>query len=227
MATMHRMVLAGLLICGTAWADAAKDWKTLREQNLKLGLDAERVDQTLGQCRRNGLTVKDADALFHPVRAATTESLPAECIFMKIEEGLAKQVDASRVAGAAEVRLDCLRRADRLVSAARQGRGGDRQHLVVHTCMALESGLPEEVLQELFARPAGFRYGRLIHVVEAGERLQLAGCDPRQTSQIMNECLDRDLNRIEIVRAVDFILGERAKGRDFQSIHGELWIRAD
>ncbi|MCF7816308.1 MAG: hypothetical protein K9M54_00360 [Kiritimatiellales bacterium] len=224
---MHRMVLAGLLFCGTAWTDDSKDWKALREKNLKLGLDTERVDQTLGQCRKNGITAQEAEALLGPVCAAKAEALPTECIFVKIEEGLAKQVDAPRVAVAAEARLDCLRRAGRMVSNVRCGRGGDQQHLVMHTCMALESGLPDAVLQELFNRPAGFRYGRLIHVVEAGETLQLAGLEPQQTLHIMNDCLDRDLDRAELMRAVDFIIAEHANGRDFQSIHDDLWIHSD
>ena len=93
--------------------------------------------------------------------------------------------------------------------------------------MALESGLPEAVLQEIFVRGGGRRYGRLSHVLEAAETLQLAGLDPKDTQHVMNDCLDRELNRMEILRAVDYILAEYRKGRDFQVIHDRLWVQPD
>ncbi len=223
--------MAGLLLCGMVLANhninPSKDWKALREKNIKQGLDAERVDSALSQCRKKGMTVHEADAFLCPVYTAGSESLPPECVFIKIEEGLAKQVDPARVTVAAEARLDCIRRASRIVQSAHSGRGGEHSHLVQHTCMALESGLPEEVLEELFNRPESFRYGRMIHVVEAGETLQLAGLSWQDVQHVMNDCLDRDLNRMEIFRAIDFILAEHRKGRDFTAIHAELWIRAD
>jgi hypothetical protein len=226
-----KICTASLLLCGAAWAnpdaDSSKAWKARREKNLKLGFTAERVDRALGECRKKGMTAGETDALLCPVYAASAESLPTECVFIKTEEGLAKQVDTALVAAAAEARLDCLRQADRMVSAVRQGRGGEHQHLVMHSCVALESGLPAEVLQNIFNRPGGFRYGRLIHVVEAGETLQLGGLDPKDIQQIMNDCLDRDLNYGEVMRAVDFIIAEHRSGKDFKTIHSSLWVRSD
>jgi hypothetical protein len=220
----------------------------------------------LEKCRKNGFSVDEADALLVPVRAACAESLPAEAVFTKIEEGLAKKVSPNQVVVAAELRLDCLRRASRLVAALPggggspsghghgdgwPGRGGSRRgvprhggsrhgegrpghgqgethggdrRLVARTAMALESGLPEEVLQEVFGRHGGWRYGRMIHVMEAGETLQLAGLDPQDTKRIMMDCIDRDLNRMEIQRAVGCIVGEYRNGRDFESIYAGLWV---
>ncbi len=227
MTTMHRIILAGLLLCTAVRADSSKEWNALREKSLKMGLDAERVEQALGQCRKNGLRVQECEALLKPVYTAQTEALPTECVFIRIEEGLAKKVDAPRIVKAAETRLSCLRLADRMIVAARPERGGEHRHMVMHTCMALESGLPEEVLQNIFNRPGGFRYGRMIQVIEAGETLQLTGLAPQDIQHVMTDFLDRDLSRGEVLRAVDYILAEKAKGRDFQSIHAELWVQAD
>lgn len=230
---MQHMVkagLVGLLLCSAASGkdDAASSggWM-LCEKNSKRCLDGERLDQALGRCRRNGLTVQETDAVLCPVSTAREESLPAEGVLNKIEEGLAKRVDPARLAAAAEVRLENLRRAARLVSSARSGGGGDRQRLIMQVCLALESGLPDKVLKELFERPGRFRYGRVIHVIEVGETLQLAGLAPRNTKQIMADCLDRQLNRSEMVRVVDYLLAEHRKGRDFKAIHNELWVRSE
>jgi len=235
--TMHRVIIASLLLCGAAEARSpgagscgtnSCSWKTLEGQRHHFGLSEERVGSMLEECRKSGLSAEEADALLAPVRAARNESLPAEAVFTKIEEGLAKKVALDRVAAAAELRLDYLRRANRLLASQEQGSAhGGGQRLVVRAAMALESGLPEEVLQDIFNRHGGRRYGRLVHVMEAGETLQLAGLDPQDTKQIMVDCIDRNLNRMEIQRAVDYIVGEHRKGRDFKAIRADLWVCSD
>jgi len=234
-------MVAGLLFCGVAVArqDCATscNWKTLEGQKHQFGLSEERVGTMLEQCRKSGLSAAEADALLAPVLAARKEALPAEAVFCKIEEGLAKKVAVTRVLAAAELRLGYLRSAKQLLDAQKkndegrreghgEGRGGG-QRLVARTAMALESGLPEEVLLKVFSRHGGRRYGRVVYVLEAGETLQLAGLDPKHTQHIMIDCLDRNLNYMEIQRAVDYILSERKKGRDFKSIYPDLWVQSE
>ena len=225
------MGMVGLLVCGAAIGGpgqpASKEGKALCGKNIQLGLDESRVDQMLSQCRKNGLSDQEADALLRTAYSARDEALPVDSIFIKIEEGLVKRVDAAQVAEAAETRLDCLRKARQLIDGQHPGGGEGPPHLLIYTCMALESGLPEEVLQEVFNRQDGRRYGRLVHVLEAGETLQLAGLDPKNTQQIMNDFIDRNLNRLEILRVVDYVLAEQLKGRDFKAIHADLWVRSD
>jgi hypothetical protein len=67
----------------------------------------------------------------------------------------------------------------------------------------------------------------MIRVIDAGAELHKAGFNPEQMQQIMSDCLDRDLNGVEISRALDFLIREQAKGRDFQSIYQALWIQPD
>jgi hypothetical protein len=225
---MHSAVAAGLLIGAAAWAGPGNqpsgDWDALRNKNLSCGFAAEQVDKTLSTCRKRGLSVSEADALLCPVYAAEAEELPAACVFLKIEEGLAKGVPADQVRATAEQRLDYLRRADELVQAVRQRRVAQHEHLVTHTCMALESGLPETVLQNVFNRPGGFRYGRLIHVIEAGEALQLAGLAPGHIQHIMIDCLDRNLNGAEARRVVEIFQTGLKAGKPFDVLHDSLWV---
>ena len=231
-------MVASLLLCGAATArqDCATscNWKTLEGQKHQFGLSEDRVGAMLEQCRKSGLSAVEADALLTPVYAARKEALPAEAVFTKIEEGLAKKVAVDRLLIAAELRLECLRNAKQLLASQKKrgkgfaGGGYDGNHrLVLRVAMALESGLPKEVLQEVLFRKDACRPGRVGHVLEAGETLQLAGLDPKQTQQIMIDCLDRNLNRMEILRAVDYILSERKKGRNFKSIYPDLWIQSD
>jgi hypothetical protein len=224
---MHRWIVFSLLLCGLAWAYPAaaqsKSWKDLRAKSLRMGLSEERVDRALAACRAADLQVAEAEDLFCPVYAAHDEELPADCVFLKIEEGLSKQIAWNDVLGAADRRLECMRQADKVVMAARNRRGGQHAHLVMHTCMALESGLPIETFEQLFSRPGGFRYGRMIHVVEAGEALKLAGLADTETLHLMNDFLDRDLTGPEVFRVVDLFRDGFRDGKDYETIHANLW----
>lgn len=228
---MFKAVTIGLLFCGIVVANPAeqpsKDWKQLRARNLSVGLVEERVDWTLGACRKNGMTLEETGELFSPIYAAQAESLPAECVFLKIEEGLVKGVPWKSVRAAGEQRVESLRMADQMIMKARTHRGGQHAHLVSHTCLAMESGLSAEALSTLFSRPGRFRYGRLIHTIEAGESLKLAGLSNEHTLLIMNECLDRDLTCAEIFRVVDVFKSGLRNGSDFEALHATLWTPAD
>lgn len=225
---MHRTVALVLLFCGTVPAGQverpSQDWKQLRGKNLELGFANERIDRAIAECRKAGLTVAEAEDLFCPVYTAQDEHLPTECLFLKIEEGLAKGVDWKDVHKAADRRLACLRKADGIIMAVRSNRGGQHQHLVMHVCMAMESGLSADVFKKLFSRPGGFRYGRLIHVVEAGESLKLEGLTDDQVLHIMNDCLDRDLTGAEVGRVVDVFHDALKQGKDYGTIHATLWV---
>jgi len=225
---MHRAIALALLFCGAVPADqvehSSQNWKQLRGKNLEMGISGERVDRVVAECRKAGLTVAEAEELFCPVYAAHDEQLPTECLFLKIEEGLAKGVDWRDVHKATDRRLECLRQADGLVMAVRSGRGGQHQHLVMHVCMAMESGLSADVFAKLFSRPGGFRYGRLIHVVEAGESLKLEGLTDSQVLHVMNDCLDRNLTGAEVFRMVDVFQEGFKQGKDYDTIHATLWV---
>ncbi len=231
---MHSVLSVGmLLICGSVLAesDFSMNWKELRAKNLELGVPAAQVDQTLETCRKRGLSARDADVLLCSAYIARAESLPFGCIYTRIEEGLAKQVEVSRVTSAAELRLNCLRQARELTThlygESTDGRGGGPAHLLEHAAMALESGLPSDVLQEVFLRNGRRRIGRLAHVVEAAETLQLAGLAPDQIQRVMIDFLDRDLTRNEVMRAIRVLRDGLAAGGSFENVYAALWVLSE
>lgn len=224
------------LLCTTAWAGAegrthngCTGWKALHEKGLETGLSTNQVEHALRACQRRGLGTEEADALLCPVYDAQADGLPADCILSKVEEGLAKRVEAESVAAAAEARLQHLRTARKLIESQPRGRRhmGGPPRLLSHTCLALESGLPEDVLQAVFEHNGGKRMGRLVHVIEAGESLQLAGFDPKDTRQIMFDCMERNLTPPQIHRIVEHVIVEHEKGHSFPELHGRLWGKQD
>lgn len=236
MTTQHRIGtgLVALLLGMTAQAEPTnmpcQDWTTLRGKNLQCGFPTEQIDRALGACKRRGLSAQETDALLDPVYAASKESLPSGCILLKIEEGLAKQVDAVRMTAAAQYRLECLRKARKIMDQQKRKpgqMGGGPPRLLTHTGLALESGLPDEVLRAVFKHNNGKWMGRLIYVIEAGETLQLAGLEPQNTQQILFDCIDRKLTPLEIQRATGFVIAEHEKKLPFPEIRRQLWGETD
>lgn len=233
MTTMHKALAACLLLylCGLTDAHGArgpKDWEELHSKNLKSGCSAELVEQTLGACRNYGMSVEQADQLFEVVHVAQAEHLPVECICERIEEGLAKKVDFERLLEASSARLAYLREARALVAPIlpepAEGHGDGPKKLIVNLSMALESGLPEDMLKAVLLRNGHKRLGRMAHTVEVGESLYLAGLEIAQVQRMMTDCIDRGLSRHEMIRATELLKEGLAGGRDFESVYGSLWV---
>lgn len=186
--------------------------------------DAERITAL---SRKNRLNDASITQLLRPVQSAHEESLPAENIVLKIEEGLAKKVDPSHIARAAESRLEYLRLANGLVRSVRTGHGGGLSRLTGRIALVLESGLPSSVVENTLRNPGKRGSGRIIRVIDAGATLHQAGLNAEQTQQFMNDCIDRDLNSSEIARSLDFVLNGHSSGVDFQTIHQQLWGQQD
>lgn len=251
MAAIGVMVCGGALAQqGGPWTNG---WRGIRCKNVEIGLSTQQVDHTLKACRQRGLSAEDTDKLLAPVYAAHKEGLPAGNICIKIEEGLAKQVPTDRIEAAAQARLNYLREAGKLVASMRlngsgrhgMGRGGGRgasrgmggggpggkrggmtgpPHLVENIGMALESGVPLAVFQEVFKHAGNSRMGRIMPVVEAAETLQLAGLKPEQIQRVLIDFLDRNLNRRGIQRGVDVLLKGMDSGKDFETVYATLWV---
>lgn len=177
-------------------------------------------------CRKHGLTPKQIEMLLAVAKQANEESLPVDCVLIKIEEGLAKKVAAEQITIAAQERLKNLRTARNLLSGVESQANPKKNppRLLQCTCMALESGLSEIIISNVVNRSETTRPGRLIPVIEAGETLHLAGLAPEAIQQILTDCIDRDLNRYEIQRVVKIILTRHQAGIPFETIHRALWL---
>lgn len=257
MKTAYSMAVIGLLVCGSTFAQQGagrpKGWQGIRGRGVEIGLSEQQVDHTLNACRQRGMSAEETDTLLAAVYTAHEEGLPANNICIKIEEGLAKQVPAERIAAAAQVRLDYLREAGRLVASlrAKSGRGNGQgagkgygmggggnpdghgsgsnrgmegpPHLVENIGMALESGVPVELFEAVFLQVESARMGRIMPAVDAAEALHLAGLIPAQTQRILSGVLKRDLNRHETDRILYEVLDGMASDQDFDSIYAGLW----
>lgn len=223
---MRRLLLIMLWTCAAVAANpdgpVCEEGKEPGVQGMKMRLPADSVDAAKARCRAAGWDEGHVARLFQTMSMATAESLPSDCVLLKIEEGLAKGAAPAVVQAAAEQRLTCLREADAMVRAVREGRGRQHDHLLSHMCMALESGLSEEALRAALMQ-GEFRYGRLIHVIEAGEAMRLAGMASDDVALVMVDCLDRGLNRPEVFRISKLVIAQTRDGADYATVRAGIW----
>ena len=187
------------------------------------GVDLNRVENFIARCAKANIPAEKAEKLLDPVVQAAKEGLPSDLLFEKLEEGLAKRTDPDRLRAVTQKRLETLRRARHLLLSSFDGKTNAPPCLLAQTCYTIESGMPEWALQPVFKESGGRRIGRLVHVLEAGETLRLAGYTPRQVQRFMEECLERGLNRRETVRAARFLIEGRKRKIPFQSLYHQVW----
>jgi hypothetical protein len=174
---------------------------------------------------KGGLAPDRARQLAGSVTAAERAGLPVVTVVSRIDEGLAKQVPADAMERAIQTRLDALKAAQGLLAGAGYTDLSvePARQLLSATAMATESGVPADDLRAVLTRAQGRAAMRLASVVGAGESLHLAGFAPPATRALMIDCIDRNLGRMEILRAVNHCIQQKRAGRSDDEIRAALW----
>ena len=252
--TTFRIIALGLMLCGNSMAkhggnacqgkmrNSSASEKTLEgekrmggggsfESNRRGGnkqLDAETRIRKCGKL--HNLTDEEIEKLVASIGPVLKEQLPSNCVCIKIEEGLAKNVEIDRIVGAVKTRTDFLLQAKQLLerhnSKGKQAGGAKnsaRNRLTEGIGMAMESGVSASVFESVLEHSAQLRIGRILPIIEAAELLQLAGLSSEQIQQLLTNFVDRDLKPREVSNAVEQVLKELAKGKTFDEIFAALW----
>lgn len=174
---------------------------------------------------KGGLAADRARQLAGSVTAAERAGLPVATVVSRIDEGLAKQVPADALERAIQARLDALKTAQGLLAGAGFAdlTVEPVRQLLSATALAAESGVPADDLRAVLARAEGRAAMRMASVVGAGESLQLAGFSSPATRALMLDCIDRNLGRMEVLRAVNHCIQQKRAGRSDDEIRAALW----
>jgi hypothetical protein len=187
------------------------------------GIDS--ASEWTARLRQRGFSAEQADRAVACLAEGRRQGIPAAVLSRRLDEGLAKNVEPSRLLDALQSRLDTMVRARAMLLDARYdpASGSACEGLLAATGLALESGVPAEDLAAILGRGNGQSAARIQGVVEAGETLRLAGIDSATARQLMDDCLDRDLRRMEMLRAVRFAVQQHRGGMEGGQIRKSLW----
>ncbi len=175
--------------------------------------------------RERGVTGVPAGRIQDAFASGAAEGLPVETLNTRLLEGLAKGVQPDALAAAIEARLNSLRTANAMIRASGYENPSEPAHgeLLASTARAVESGVDAADLGAVLRRGRGESGGRMQTVVESGESLALSGVDAATVRSFMNDCLDRNLRRMEILRAARFSIQQHRGGMSGTDIRRTLW----
>lgn len=149
------------------------------------------------------------------------EGLPQAPLLERIREGRAKQVGCEAIVGALDIRARHLRESRALLEQSGFAmRAPAVQPLWITAARVLEGGFPVPLLEERFALSQGQGAGRLISLLEAGEALWIAGMDEETVRMCLQLFYERNLTRIELLRA-----SRSARSLFAEGHHGEAMLR--
>jgi len=214
---------AWLTLCfaaAAAGAPAAEPWETLQHE-----LAGTPEAAYLARLRERGFTALQAQQTLACLSAAQRAGMPLPPLASRLEEGLTKKADPPAILNAVQTRLRLLTQARDLLRAAHYDAvpATPGAELLGATGIALESGVSAEDLGTVLQRGNGQSARRLTTIVEAGESLHLAGMDRPTTLALMNDCLERDLRRMEVLRAVRYCIQQHRSGIRGDAIRRSLW----
>lgn len=198
----------------------AVDWATLTQDIVQQGLSTEKeANPLIEKAQTAGYTTEQMADLLEPVRKAGQQHLPTRPLLDKLEEGLIKQVKPESLHQAISTRYDCLVQASQLTQIIQP----PSDKVLYSVTRALESGVPEPVLQSVITESKGQNSGQIQAVVEAGETMYLNGLDATSVQTLMTDCLQRRLRRSEILRTTRYACQQHRAGMQGQAIRQSLW----
>ncbi len=218
---LSSLVMGALLwTAGTTVAQTIDPWAALQTDYP----DATSA-RFVPRLRQRNFTPEQARQTLDGLAEAQRQGLPVSALSLRMEEGLAKNIEPALLLTALQDRLHVMTQARDLLQASHYDVSTDSPcgELLLATGLAIESGVPAEALSTVLQRGNGQSSLRIQSIVEAGESLHLAGMDPETTQALMNDCLDRDLRRMEVLRAVRYSIQQHRGGMNGDHIRRSLW----
>ncbi len=177
------------------------------------------------------LSNEESESILQHVVQASTAGVPRALILARLREGLVKQATSAQLIEALKARQQAQQDASALLRSVPQGRrrgrrqpDADRFHEIV--VRALESGVPREAFENLFADETGPRRlgaQRMQAIVEAGEMLYLDGMNSDFVRRFMLACRDRQVRRMDALRAARETIVLHRQGMDPDAILRQVW----
>lgn len=185
--------------------------------------------------QEESLNRTETETILQHAAQAAAAGVPDAVVLGRLREGLVKRATAAELIEALKTSQLAHQEAMALLRGDRQGRHRGRRppetdglHAIL--VRALESGLPREAFEDLFAGEAGPRElgaQRMQAIVEAGEMLHLAGMDVSDVRRFMLMCRERQVRRMVALRAARQAILLHRQGMEPSAILRQVWHGRD
>ncbi len=189
------------------------------------------AQETRELLREHGITGTESEAILKCFDQLEELGLPSELLRLRLREGIVKGVNPQQIKIALEQRMQLLIQSHELLhhrSRADSARRRRQRPVITETDVetltrALESGIPIALFEELYESQRGIHARRLRAVVEAGEMMHLAGVETESVRQFMLDCRERNLMRMETLRAARYWIDKHQREIEPETIRRQLW----
>jgi len=220
-------VLLTILYSGFATAQSGQrthEGAAALESLAPVDVEAARWQRIVRELKANGLSMEATWECLVPVQEAVRLGLPADPVLARIEEGAAKGVEGKVLQEAGRQRLANLQSAATVLKQTGYAdRCAKHDQLMKSVALALESGLSADELQGVLARANGGQSERMRSIVEAGETMRLSGMDEATVGQMMTDFMQRNMRRMEVIRASRFAVQQHRRHVEGTRIRQQLW----
>ncbi len=164
-------------------ADGAYEIPPLAEEAEATGMPPHILQRLLAKGYRSQGAVKELGQLLCLIVRAEEDGFVPDLLFLKLEEGLAKNASLSNIKSAIERKIDDMAFAQRLLSG--RGKPKIEDDNVTRIARAMSAGLTRRKLQSLFSRPAGAPLEMQVTAAEMMAYGGAIGYDTRLMDQIV------------------------------------------
>lgn len=213
----------GLLVLALTGCRAqSATWEDLSREATQSGLQSAQVKPLLERCRARGWNPDTTRSAVRFAIEASRQGVPCDPILDRIEEGVTKGIEPARVTEAAQRRYESLARADTLLHDTLGKSVPGHSGIILSLSRALESGLTDQAMSKLLRDGADARPGPLMAVLDAGELLRHAGFAEADSIALMQDCLERNVGRGQVMRLIQRACEQKEGGMDLSEIRKEL-----
>jgi hypothetical protein len=171
------------------------------------------------RCTEAGWSDSQIQQLADRTHTLEKQQVSPDLLYECVQEGLAKRVAPEQVLDVVMTRAALLNQANQLA----QETDCRQDEVVQAVTLAMESGLSEVAVKEVLSAGRDRRTGQLCAVIETGETMYLNGVSEEVVSSLMQDFLQRNLRRSEMIRAARIAERSYENGMAPEAMRKSLW----
>ncbi len=199
-------------------------WQALLDRGVNAGIQKQALESLLSRLANANIGPHEARDILEPLFQDFRAGYPERNIFLKIHESILKKSLAENLKATAQKRHEAFKNARAILAQAGYPASMDAYPALFNaTAFALESGQDPAFLREILNTGKGKPSDRVTAVIEASEILHYAGLEPEILKAIMEDCLRKNLEGLQMERITEQVKEDMRKGTDHKTIRNKLW----
>jgi len=190
------LFLSWFCIAATTHADNTGPLEKELRLDRTAGVDNTSLDRVLAAARRNHLNDDETVRWLTQVRKTARESLPTTPLINKIEEGVSKRIDPTRIEQALERMTDNLRFTSSLTAGdfrdRSESRSAEHRRVMIRMSELLSAGMAQGEMERLYHSWQPAKPSRKLEAMTFYAVTKQAGLEPAEADRIASAGIEQN-----------------------------------